>query len=185
MAPEDVRDEKTSFDPRVEIAETVAASAAPTDYQSVLLQIIELAGNDPRELRGLVYELARTSLAKEIERGRSTPVDLKDLESAITRVEGDWSRRDRSDTRRPRFDMGPEQLDEGLARKEVLDTTSSVVTSDSNSETVATSIVADEPPLAGVVRRQIWPANQQVLTSEGTGSRSVALSGNSCGAHSV
>jgi hypothetical protein len=173
-APDDVLDEKANFNPRVEVAEIIAG---PADYHSVLLQIVELAGNDPRELRGLVYELARTSLAKEIETGRSAPKDLKDLESAIARVEGDLSRGDRSDPPLPGFDIEPQQLDEGSARKKVPDTTSSVVKCDPNIEIVASSIVADESRFAGLVRLPSWPADQQVQRSEASGFRSVALSG--------
>jgi hypothetical protein len=170
VASDDVRDEKTIFDPRIEKEEIIAATAAPTDYHSELLQIIESAENDPRELRDLVYELARTSLAREIDGGRSAPEDLKDLESAIARVEVDFLCRDSSDTRRIRVDTGPELLDGGLALEKIIDATSAVVTSNEN-------IVAEESSFAGLARRPIWPANPQVLGSEGSGSRNVALSG--------
>ena len=72
--------------------------ATPADYQQALLQIIEEAENDPRQLRNVVYELARTNLKKEIELDHAsvTPDDVGALETAISRIEIDASRWERS-----------------------------------------------------------------------------------------
>src|SRR5580698_3027705 len=60
-------------------APDVPASAAPSDYQSTLLKIIESTTQDPRQHRRLIYELARMNLKKELwQKNRSfTPAEIR------------------------------------------------------------------------------------------------------------
>ena len=88
----------------------LSASAAPSEYQSSLLKIIQSAINDPRKIRALVYELSRANLRKEI--WQSTPklsaAEAKEsttaLEIAIARVEADWLHGGSSSLRLPRIE---------------------------------------------------------------------------------
>jgi hypothetical protein len=127
MSYEHSPDEKANFDPGSEETEIVAVSAAHTDYHSALLQIIESAANDPRRLRRLVYELARTNLNEEIRR-RSSILSLDDvresvlaLQTAIARVEVGMSRSEPPDIRIPRVDTRLQRSDDGLAHEEAAD----------------------------------------------------------------
>jgi hypothetical protein len=97
-------------------ASHVPASAAPTDYQSTLLEIIESAAHDPRQLRRLVYELARMNLKREIwQKDRSlTPLGVREamlaLETAIKRVEVDCSRGELNNMQLPRLTTDPADI---------------------------------------------------------------------------
>jgi hypothetical protein len=73
------------------LTQTPTQSPAKTDFDSVLLRVIESVKNDPAQLRGLIYELARNKL-----RGEAIHTDMKlsearrcllVLEAAIDRVE--------------------------------------------------------------------------------------------------
>jgi hypothetical protein len=88
----------------------VSASAAPSEYQSALLQIIQSVMNHPQKIRALVYELSRANLRKEIWQStpKLTPAEIKEsttaLEIAIARVEADCSHGGFSNLRLPRIE---------------------------------------------------------------------------------
>jgi hypothetical protein len=127
MAYERSPNEKAISKSGGEGTEIVAASAAPTDYQSALLQIIESAASDPRQLRRLVYELARQNLKKETSQRDCTltPNDVREsvlaLETAIARVEADSSRGARADMRLPRLHTMLEPPDDAMAQERLVD----------------------------------------------------------------
>jgi hypothetical protein len=64
-------------------------AAAAADFESLLLGVIDAATHDPRQLRHLVYELARSNLRSEagFEWPSVTPEDIGALETAIARIE--------------------------------------------------------------------------------------------------
>jgi hypothetical protein len=163
---------KINFHLRDETSEAAAVDATAADYQSALLQIIDSAANDPRELRRVVYELARTNLRTETGLGgfAPNPVDITSLEAAIARVEINLLRRERSDGGL-RFDTGPQHLNDGLPK--FLDLRSRLVSSDADA--ASTVQLGSEKPQASLVRRPAWPTYEQLLRSEETGSPSVGL----------
>jgi hypothetical protein len=95
----------------------VSAREAPSEYQSMLLRIIESTTNDPNQLRRIIYELARMNLRKETLRRASTmsPSEVQEcmhaLETAISRVEDDCSRAEHNDAQFPRFEAGLPRLE--------------------------------------------------------------------------
>jgi hypothetical protein len=91
-----------------------------------LLQIIESAASDPRQLRRLVYELARQNLKKETsQRGCSlTPVDIREsvlLWKRQLRVEADSPRGARADMRLPRLHTMLEPPEDAVAQESLVD----------------------------------------------------------------
>jgi hypothetical protein len=108
-------------------SDIVSVEPATADYHVALLQIIESAARDPCELRKIVYELARTSLAREPGQGGLTPDphEMVALETAIARVEATLSWRQHSDMRLSGFGTGLEHFDDGLVRDKKLPETMS------------------------------------------------------------
>jgi hypothetical protein len=95
----------------------LSAASAPTNFQSALLQMIEVAGKDPSELRRFVYEVARANLRREAwgRRPALTAVEVKEcmlaLETAISRVEADSVRAEYSNTCIPDVQIAPTWLE--------------------------------------------------------------------------
>jgi hypothetical protein len=167
---------KPNLEARRDWPDMVSIDPAAADYYSALLQVIESAANDPRELRRLVYELARTSLQKDPDQGGSapTPDDVRDLETAIARVEVDLSRMEHSDIRLSRLDAGPQHLDDGLAQEQLPATMSWLVARNRSNEIEEASVVPlrlERSRTGALGRRPKWPSRRHVLRPETAGSR--------------
>ena len=161
-------DEKTYLDSHHENAQIIPVGSAPTDYQSALLRIINSAANDPRQLRWLVYELARENLNKQAGQGRSAlaPGEIREsvlaLETAIARVEIDLHGARARICRLLRLEPGPEHLDDDLVRANPVGVGSVV------------SFELAGPQTAGLVQHDIWPRRRP--RPEGNGSLRVGSS---------
>jgi hypothetical protein len=171
MAYEDSRYEKAKFDSGSERTEIVPVGATPADYHAALLQIIEQAATDPRQLRRLVYEFARTNLKTETRPGSSalSPADIREcelaLETAIARVEVGLSRGERTDFRLPGADTGRQPPDDGLTREEPADAEPRLVASNATRPTGAARparLAANWPQPASPLQPPTWPRKQLV-----------------------
>jgi hypothetical protein len=185
MADGDSADEQANFAPVGEQTGIVAVGAAHTDYHSALLQIIESASNDPRQLRRLVYELARTNLNKEARQRSSAlnPDDVREsvlaLETAIARVEVGLSRGERPDIPVPRGATRLQRADDGLAREEVSNVAPRRIASHPTSPVVAAPVVrlaSSWPKAAGPRQSPTWPRDRLVLRPDAAGAPRVELS---------
>jgi hypothetical protein len=159
-ASEGARHRQPSLHSRGESAETALVGEQSAGYYSALLQIIDSAENDPRKLRRLVYELARTNLREHLGQGgfAPRPDEIRSLEIAIARVEVDLLR---GELGLIRFGNSSEELNDEVPK--FLDVRSRAAASRAAPATV-------------VRRRPAWPSNQQTFPREGTVSRGVGLS---------
>jgi hypothetical protein len=179
---EHLRRNRPNFDFRTDQADIVAVNRATTEYQAALLQIIESAANDPRELRRLVYELARASAQKEPGHGSSpSPGDMRDLEAAIARIEVDLSRVENSNVRLSGFDAGPD-VNDGLAPAQLPTAMSWLVARNRANDIRAAALVPLRPDGSqgsDLVRGWTWPPKREARRPETAGSRLGGLSASS------
>jgi hypothetical protein len=169
------RSKEVRFETRGRQAQNISVSSVPTDYQSALLQIIESAVNDPRELRRLIYELARADLNREIGQGDTAlgrdemPECVLALETAIARVEIDLSRSARSGSSFP----APASLDESSIWDNFQDTKAGRPTDDSTDRIGSGALVPlepQEPSVLGLSRDSMWPRLRPAPSRAGTAS---------------
>jgi hypothetical protein len=148
----------------------VSASAAPSEYQSALLQIIQSVMNHPQKIRALVYELSRANLRKEIWQStpKLTPAEIKEsttaLEIAIARVEADWSHGGFSNLRLPRIETDLTRLMPDFSQPQLPDvpTSPGVYNRMGTSETPPVMHGRwSKPPLAVAVPVPLGPAQHR------------------------
>jgi hypothetical protein len=172
---EGARSKEVRFETRGRQAQNISVSSVPTDYQSALLQIIESAVNDPRELRRLIYELARANLNKEIGQvdaalGRDEmPECVLALETAIARVEVDLSRSARSGS----SVSAPASPDESSMWDNFQDTKAGRPTDNSTDRIGSRALVPlepEEPSVLGLSRDSMWPRPRPAPSRAGTAS---------------
>jgi hypothetical protein len=175
MTGEESHSKEVKFAARGRQAQNISVSSVPTDYQSALLQIIESAVNDPRELRRLIYELARANLNREIGQGDTAlgrdemPECVLALETAIARVEVDLSRSARSGSSFP----APASPDESSIWDNFQDTKAGRPTDNSTDRIGSGALVPlepQEPSVLGLSRDSMWPRPRPAPSRAGTAS---------------
>src|ERR1700722_15872900 len=138
-------EERLDGTPSGPLSHNLSAASTPTSFQSALLQMIEVAGKNPSELRRFVYEVARANLRRETwgRRPALTAVEVKEcmlaLETAISRVEADSVRAENSKTSIATVQIAPTWLESEpmpqLSDMRSLDQENAVTTpNDNNSE---------------------------------------------------
>ena len=173
-------DSKKNVEPRSAGNEIAPVGAVALEYQSALLEMIEAASNDPRQIRSLVYELARTNLVRETWESDSvlTLRDVRErllaLEKAIARVEVGLSGSERTANSIPRLDTEP--LDGELAQEEALGDESR----DATPRRIARNpkkpvsgpvahLASDWPRTAGSRQAPVWPRDRLMMRSDAAG----------------